>query len=146
MFLFFNKANKSRSTDYSTSRSFERSENRWVLMLDQAAPGGLIKYNPHSHVARLLPPVKRAIFFTKTISSDKLISSLSVRSQTRSSIVKCWKIFQSRYRVVLCIQIFGFSLFFLTFLVDEFNYLRIQVHIIIILFYSVVSYSFSFFY
>jgi len=23
----------------------ERSENRWVLMLDQAAPGGLIKYN-----------------------------------------------------------------------------------------------------
>lgn len=62
---------------------FESSENRWVLMLDQAAPGGLIKYNPHSHVARLLPLVKRAIFFTKTASTDELISGLSVRNQTR---------------------------------------------------------------
>lgn len=70
---------------------FERSENRWVLMLDQAAPGGLIKYNPlplHSNVARLLPPVKRAIFFTKTASTDELISGLSVKSQTMN-IVKC---------------------------------------------------------
>lgn len=52
-------------------------------MLDQAAPGGLIKYNPHSHVAQLLPPVKRAIFFTETTSPDELISGLSVRSQSR---------------------------------------------------------------
>lgn len=72
-----------RRADYLMFDFFERSENRWVLMLDQAAPGGLIKYNPHSYVARLLPPVKRAIFFTKTASTDELISALSVRSQTR---------------------------------------------------------------
>lgn len=68
---------------YLTFRRSERFENRWVLMLDQAAPGGLIKYNPHSplHVAPLLPPVKRAIFFTKTTSPDELISGLTVRSQ-----------------------------------------------------------------
>lgn len=54
-------------------------------MLDREAPGGLIKYKPHTplSVASSLPPVKRTIFFTKTASTDgDLISGLGITSQT----------------------------------------------------------------
>lgn len=46
-FIFFSYGvvNLGRYADYLMFGFFERSENRWVLMLDQAAPGGLIKYN-----------------------------------------------------------------------------------------------------